>query len=87
MSADDLTDLEYDLLFIHTGATEYGIDMWIGIYYQLQTDGDRPVGQLHEMDMGLLAVPPAEGDLRPVTDKDIHEADPDSHWLPQLVIE
>lgn len=87
VSAGDLTDLEYDLLFIHKGATEYGIDMWNGVYYQLRIDGDRLVGELHEMDMGLLAVPPAEGELRPVTDKDIHQAEPDSHWLPRLVIE
>ncbi len=87
VSDDDLTDLEYDLLFIHKGATEYGIDMWNGVYYRLQRDGDRLIGQLHEMDMGILSAPPEDGDLRPVSEADIHEADPDSHWLPQVVID
>lgn len=87
VSQNDLTDLEYDLLFIHKGATEYGIDMWNGVYYQLRIDGDHLVGTLHEMDMGLLSAPPEDGNLRPVSEQDIHASDPDSHWLPQLIIE
>jgi len=37
--------------------------------------------------MGVLAVPPAPGERRPVTDDDLYETDPESHWLPFLVIE
>lgn len=87
VSQNDLTDLEYDLLFIHKGATEYGIDMWNGVYYQLRIDGDHLFGTLHEMDMGLLSAPPEDGNLRPVSEQDIHVSDADSHWLPQLIIE
>ncbi|WP_170785527.1 hypothetical protein [Ruegeria lacuscaerulensis] len=87
VSAEDLTDLEYDLLFIHKGATEYGINMWNGIYYRLNADGDHLVGQLHEMDMDVLSAPPEAGNLRPIKHDDIHESDPDSHWLPGIVIE
>lgn len=83
----DFTDLEYDFLFIWKGATDYGIDTWNGIYYQIARDGDRLVGHAHEMDMGTLAVPPAAGDLRPIASKDLHETDPESHWLPVLRIE
>lgn len=87
VSAEDLTDLEYDFLFIWKGATEYGINMWNGVFYRLEQENGRIVGQLHEVDMDLLSVPPAEGDFRPLLAKDLHEADPDSHWLPELVIE
>lgn len=87
VSAGDLTDLEYDLLFLHKGATEYGIDMWNGVYYRLSQDGDRLTGTLHEMDMGQLSAPPEGGNLRPITEKDLHESDPESHWLPRVVIE
>ncbi|MGH1356167.1 MAG: hypothetical protein ACRBBS_13920 [Thalassovita sp.] len=85
--ADDLTDLEYDLLFLWKGATEYGINMWNGVYYQLEIDEDRIVGTLREMDMETLAVPPEAGNLRPIDPDDLHEADAASHWLPRLVIE
>ncbi|MBA85460.1 MAG: hypothetical protein CML60_04350 [Rhodobacteraceae bacterium] len=85
--ADDLTDLEYDLLFLWKGATDYGINMWNGVYYRLKLDGDRIVGTLHEMNMDVLSAPPAPGNLRPISDEDLHAADADSHWLPRLVIE
>ena len=87
VTAADQTDLEYDLLFIWKGATEYGINMWNGVYYAIEPDGDRLVGRLHEVDMGLLAAPPAPGDLRPLGADDLHESDPEGHWLPMLVIE
>jgi len=58
IAADDLVDLEYDFLFIWKGATEYGINMWNGVYYRLAADGPGYVGTLHEIGLGLLAVPP-----------------------------
>ena len=85
--ADDLTDLEYDTLFIWKKASDYGIDMWNGIYYKFEIEGDVLTGRLHEMDMDILSAPPDAGDLRPVGDYDIEAGDPDSHWLPVLRIE
>lgn len=83
-----LTDLEYDLLFIWKGATEYGINMWNGVYYVLEPAGDgRLVGQIHEMNMDILAVPPEGGDLRPIQPKHLEPGAPESHWLPRLVVE
>lgn len=87
VSAADLTDLEYDLLFLWKGAGEYGINMWNGVYYRLAIEDGRISGALHEMDMDILSAPPAPGDLRPIAERDLHEADPEGHWLPRLVIE
>lgn len=87
VTAEDLTDLEYDLLFIWKGATEYGINMWNGVYYQLEIADGRITGAISEMDMDKLAVPPDAGVLRPIRAQDIEEGDPDSHWLPFVVIE
>jgi hypothetical protein len=87
VSAEDATDLEYDFLFLWKDATDYGIDMWKGVYYRITPESDRLIGRLHEMDMNILSAPPAKGVLRPVRDIDIEESDPDSHWLPVLVIE
>ncbi|MEM8751386.1 MAG: hypothetical protein AAGF90_00280 [Pseudomonadota bacterium] len=83
----DLTDLEYDLLFVWKGAGEYGIDMWNGVYYRLAVEGDRIVGRLNEIDLDRLSAPPPPGELRPVRAQDLEEGDPDGHWLPALVIE
>lgn len=83
----DLTDIEYDLLFLWKGAGEYGINMWNGVYYRLERDGDRLIGRIHEMDMDKLGAPPAAGELRPIREVDLEEGDVDSHWLPTVVIE
>lgn len=85
-TTQDLTDLEYDFLFVWKGRTEYGIDMWNGVYYRLQSDGDGYVGHLHEMNMDIIAAPPDDGILRPIRDVDLEEVDAESHWLPRLRI-
>lgn len=85
--ADELTDLEYDFLFLWKGKTEYGINMWNGVYYQIEDEGGTLRGTIHEMDMDLLSAPPDAGVLRPLRAQDIHESDPESHWLPRLTIE
>ncbi len=87
VSANDLTDLEYDTLFIWKKASDYGIDMWNGVYYKFAVEDGALVGRLHEMDMDILSAPPDDGNLRPVGAYDIEEGDPDSHWLPILRIE
>ena len=83
----DLTDLEYDLLFVWKNANDYGIDMWNGVYYDLSASGDGWEGALFEMDMNVLAAPPEDGNLRPIEPGMLEEGDPDSHWLPRIVIE
>lgn len=87
VSANDLTDLEYDTLFIWKGSTEYGINMWNGVYYKLRVDGDKLVGELHDIDMDTLSAPPGAGILRPVREADLEPGEFESHWLPTLVIE
>ena len=85
--SETLTDLEYDFLFVWKGSNEYGINMWNGVYYKLQDTGGRLTGVLHEIDMDTLSAPPPAGELRPVRAQDLHISDPESHWLPRLVVE
>lgn len=87
VTTEDLVDLEYDFLFVWKGATEYGINMWNGVYYVLEQDGDQLIGRLHEMDMDILSAPPDPGELRPVTIDDLEPGEPESHWLPVLVVQ
>ena len=69
-------------------AGAYGIDLWNGVYYQLEASDDGRIrGHLHEMDMNILSAPPDAGNMRPVVDSDLEPGDVDSHWLPVLIIE
>ena len=60
--------------------------MWNGVYYRIDILDDRIIGALHEMDMDILSAPPEPGNTRPVGAYDVEESDPDSHWLPYVVI-
>jgi hypothetical protein len=84
----DLADLEYALLFVQKEPAAYGINLWHGVYYKLtlSTDG-RISGTLHEVDMDVLASPPADGELRPITPDLLTRADPGGQWLPELIID
>lgn len=85
ISAGNLTDLEYDLLFLHKTPGEYGIDAWNGLYYELRMSDGGFVGELRETDLNVLAAPPEPGDLRPIERSELHEAS-DKHWPRTIVI-
>ncbi|MGB0747852.1 MAG: hypothetical protein ACPGO3_03820 [Magnetospiraceae bacterium] len=87
ITANDLTDLEYEFLFIWKAPTDYGIDMWNGVYYRLALAQDRLIGRVHEVNMDLLASPPEDRTTRPITEGDLEPGEPASHWLPMLTIE
>lgn len=87
ITSDDLMDLEYDLLFLHKSPTEYGINAWNGLYYKLNQTNQGFIGQLMEIDLNILAAPPEDDILRPITIDMLHEADPAAHIYPRLIIE
>jgi hypothetical protein len=66
ITSDDLTDLEYQLLFLFKPPTAYGIDAWNGLYFKLIADTKGFSGALHEADFNDLAVPPDGPNARPI---------------------
>ena len=83
---DDLTDLEYDLLFLHKTPQEYGINAWNGLYFDLVVSDNGFVGELRETDLNVLQAPPEEGDLRPISQDALYEPS-DRHWPRRVLIE
>lgn len=80
ISAGDLQDLEYDLLFLYKPPKGYGIDAWNGLYFKLALQADGSLnGTVFETDMNVLAIPPDEGVLRPITYGALSEVEPDAH--------
>lgn len=86
ISEGDLTDLEYDLLFIRRSAKDYGIDPWFGSYYKLKWVDERLEGVMYEVDLDILISPPKDGNLRPITESDLTLAEKEAQWLPSLQI-
>ena len=87
LSKDDITDLEYDLIFVWKPEGEYGINLWNGVYYQLESTDSGWKGIMQEYDLNVLGIPPEAGELRPILDKDLHEASIEDHFLPFVEIE
>ena len=67
ISPEDLSDLEYQLLFIRKTPQEFGIDAWNGLYYKLKLEKDGTIsGRLWEGDLNSLQSPPSEKYAKPV---------------------
>lgn len=87
ISASDLQDLEYTLLFLFKPPTSYGIDAWNGLYFKLTLDNDGSLsGTVHETDMNVLAVPPDAKNLRPISHDGLTEVEPDAHRFHRIEI-
>ena len=82
---DDLSDLSYDLLFLHKNPSEYGINMWNGIFYKLEIDKNQINGLVFEVDMNTLASPPENLD-EPFAKDEMFEADLDNYVYPRVLI-
>lgn len=87
VTEDDLSDLEYQLLFIRKTSSEFGIDAWNGLYYQLRLEADNTLtGKLLEGDLNSLQSPPAEKYAKPIDLVEFIEADTKRRLFPTLRI-
>lgn len=76
IDARDLVDLEYALLFVVKPRSEYGIDLKDGLYWRLAADGAGFTGTPYAVDFTPLGIPPAAGELRPLTHEQLWELEP-----------
>lgn len=84
---DDLTDLEYQLLFILVHAGESGINAWNGIYYNMSLGKDGKItGQLMESDLNVLAVPPDKDYARPIAEIEMMKGSGPKYHFPKIEI-
>ncbi len=81
----DLSDLSFDLLFLHKSPSEYGINMWNGIFYKLAVVNNQIEGIVFEVDMNILATAPDNLD-EPFAEDEIFEADESNYVYPRVLI-
>lgn len=90
ISKENLRPLEYALLFISRGATDYGIDPWNGIYYDIAWPEPGSLsftGEAKIVDLNILASPPDQGVAYPIVETDLHPMDTTGSAYPRLIIE
>lgn len=81
----DLTDLEYELMFLRKPRQAVSVDAFNGVYYEMRITERGLAGELREVDMTPIVVP--DGSKRPIRREALERSDPAGHWLPRLVIE
>lgn len=86
VTAEDLSWLSHDLLFMFKKKEEFGANFWNGIYYQMRVQGEQIVGEAQAVDLNLLASPPDDLDTPPMTEHERDEIDQGKRWLPMLLI-
>lgn len=87
ITPDDLSDLEYQLLFIRKTPSEFGIDAWNGLYYNLEFETDGSItGKLLEGDLNSLQSPPSEKYAKPVDLEEFIAGDASRRLFPTLRI-
>ncbi|ASJ74247.1 rhodanese-like domain-containing protein [Granulosicoccus antarcticus] len=86
VTTKELTELEYQLLFIWKSVASFGIDAWNGVYYQLEWQPDGSLqGKLLQGDLNVLASPP-EPNSHPIELDEFIAEDAQSRLYPSLII-
>ena len=86
VTENDLTDLEYQLLFVWKSPKDFGIDAWNGIYYKLSKQDDGSLfGELLQGDLNVLASPP-ESNTYPINLNEFISEGNNKRRFPSLVI-
>ncbi len=87
ITATNLIDLEYNLLFIKKSKAEFGIDAWNGIYYKLSIDETGTItGALSQGDLNVLQSPP-KAYSHPINPDEFFADDAAKQRFPTLIIQ
>ena len=87
ITASDLVDLEYALLFLFKAPAGYGIDPWNGLYFKLALAEDGSLaGPVNDVNLDPLGVPPVDRSARIIQPSDLNPADPATHRFSSVEI-
>lgn len=85
ITADDLVDLEYQLMFLRKPRAALSLDSRNGVYYEMRWTAEGIDGVMRIVDMEPIIVPGAER-RRPIRHEQLEAAEAASAWLPYLRI-
>ncbi|MEZ5528434.1 MAG: hypothetical protein R3E57_00590 [Porticoccaceae bacterium] len=86
VSRGDLRWLEHDLLFMFKTPSEFGANLWNGIYYDMTIDNGAIHGTARAVDLNAISSPPDDLTTPPYGEFDIEDLEPAARWLPYLEI-
>lgn len=86
ISGTDLTDLEYQFMFLQKPRASVSLDPENGVYYEMKLVDGRIEGVLREVDMEPIIAPDGY-QARPIKREDLFAVDTSGKWLPRLTID
>lgn len=86
ITASDLTDLEYQFMFLQKPRASVSLNPEAGVYYEMTLVDGRIEGVLREVDMDPIVAPDGY-QARPIKRADLFVVDTSGKWLPRLTIE
>ena len=87
VTAGDLMDLEYELLFLFKPPAGYGISTWNGLYFKLAAAEDGGItGAVHDVNLEPLGIPADDPAVRLIQAGDLSPADPETHRFARIEI-
>jgi hypothetical protein len=84
---DDLAWLEHNLLFLYKTPSEYGANLWNGVYYEFQERDAVLVGVPKAVDLNEIAAPTSDTSIPPFSKETRGELAADARWLKEIIIE
>lgn len=87
LSSKDLRWLEHDLLFMFKHGGSFGANLRNGIYYKLQWDKQKLMGEAHYVDLKPLGVPPEDQTAPPLGEDVLEPVEDNIQRFPHLLIE
>jgi hypothetical protein len=87
VARDDLAWLEHSLLFMYKKSSEFGAQLWNGVYFRLAVDGNRLVGTPQAVDLNRISAPPQRTEVPPFGTAHRDDIPPGARWYGRLTIE
>jgi hypothetical protein len=86
VAANDLAWLEHSLLFMFKKPSEFGAQLWNGVYFRLAADGDTLVGTPQAIDLNRISAPPDRKDVPPYGPAQRDDMAPAARWFNRMTI-
>lgn len=87
VGAGDFSWLEHELLFMTKTPSEFGANLYNGLYYAMTLTDIGLVGRPQSVDLNLIASPPPNADVPPFDASERQDKALDARWITTLTIE
>jgi hypothetical protein len=87
IAANDFAWLEHSLLFMFKKQSEFGAQMWNGVYFKLAASGNALVGAPQAVDLNRISAPPAKTDVPAYGAAQRDDIAPAARWFNRITIE